>query len=193
MPKKEIKQLVAKLNRHTPDCAVYKKGSGHYKIKCPDGSLYYTGSTPSDYRVWRKLKHQLVKRGFPPEIVCFETQTDEDFYSFAPDPLTRVEWEDYLRDEDEDGARIREARQELDELLPKKGALIRLEPNNKGRKFQNPRWKGTPPFLVLGWWRITDTELPVEGDYLYVEGFIDGETKYALACEWLFIPTALNK
>lgn len=59
---KELRQLV-RVAEGTPNCVVKHSRGGHLVFRCPDGSSYFTGSTPSSYSGLRNLRADLKKRG----------------------------------------------------------------------------------------------------------------------------------
>lgn len=60
--KKEMRTLFRELERQ--GFTVETRRSGHVLIKSPKGGIYFTGSSPSDYRVLRQVEQDLVKFGY---------------------------------------------------------------------------------------------------------------------------------
>jgi hypothetical protein len=185
--KKEIEAIVRSLRAFDGDAVELTK-SNHYRIKCPDGSLYFTGSTPSDYRVLRKVKNELVKRGFPNDVVGLIP--DDAVYGFVPPPIPANEWDQL----NEDLGHTPRLAPELEDEIAKKGSLIRLVPNPE---WKDPgQYKGTPPFVVHRWWKVFGQAIQLgdtEAHNIYIEALVGGEIKFVLAAEWFFNVEVINK
>jgi|MDSV01.2.fsa_nt_gb hypothetical protein len=77
MSGKDYRRLVRSLKRAGVPVEKSKRNS-HYKVYCPDGSMYVFGSTPHGYgRVFRMVQKELEKRGCPTDAVySFLTVSD---------------------------------------------------------------------------------------------------------------------
>lgn len=64
MTSRETRHLLDRLAQ-IPGWHVVKRKRGHYKITGPRGVLYFTSSTPSDWRAVRNLRSDLRQRGAP--------------------------------------------------------------------------------------------------------------------------------
>jgi hypothetical protein len=198
--KKEIEAIIRGLRAFDSKAVELTKNS-HYRIKCPDGSLYFTGSTPSDYRVLRKVKNELVKRGFPPDVVCLQTTEDIKEYCFVMEPMTDDEWEEFCDIPEHELHKL------SNDDFASMGSLVRLSARHdvitNGRGWRDD-YKGTPPFLVLGWYVLIDRSnqmepIRIDGPeyedkrFIYAKGMWKGSPHYIAAFPWLYSVEVLNK
>lgn len=63
MTSRDTRRLLDRLARH-PGWGYTLRKAGHYRVTGP-GVLYFTGSTPSDRRALRNLRHDLRRMGAP--------------------------------------------------------------------------------------------------------------------------------
>lgn len=59
---KDHQQLLARVAR-LPGWTVCTRRGGHVRVQAPDGRVYFTGSSPSDYRAVRALRAGLRRMG----------------------------------------------------------------------------------------------------------------------------------
>jgi len=205
---KDTSQLIRRISKWGrqelgKELVSHGKRSCHYKIKCPDGSIYIVGGTPSDRWVLKKVKHALKKRGFPEDVVrlwgSFNLNPPDGNVYFFFDPIEPRYWE--RRNEDDTWKPVEVTGRDG---LPSVGSLVSLTFVKNSELVENylysidalglPEFSQTPPILVLGWFSVVDEDHPYPNkECLYLYGLAEGRKLYIQADEEIFTSIILGE
>lgn len=214
MSSKDTSQLIRRVSKWGrqelgKELVSHGKRSCHYKIKCPDGSLYIVGGTPSDRWVLKKVKHELKKRGFPEDIVRLwggmNLNPPEGGIYFFFDPIEPEYWE--RRNEGEWDDTWKPVEVTGRDGLPSVGSLVSLTFVRNSEvvekylyavdKLGLPEFSQTPPILVLGWFSVVDEDhesaFTDNKEWLYLYGIAEGRKLYIQADEEVFTSIILGE